>query len=240
MKQLKNFRLLVMGAALFLILPSCKKIVGEGPLITEPRNVSTFTGIAVSIDADVYFSQVADQSITIDAQRNVLDEIETVAIDNTLRIRYKHPNANVRSERVVIHITNPELRYVEQDGSGKIDIEGVIDPTVAKIVVSGSGNIHAQQVYSSSIETIISGSGRVNVEDGEANSEKVTISGSGQADLSQVQVKDVESNISGSGSMKVFATQNLKAKISGSGTVFYRGNPNITTQISGSGSVVKM
>ena len=229
-------------AILLLVFSSCsKKIDGEGPVVTETRTTTAFEGLAASVDATVYFTQSAVQSITLEAQQNILDEIETVVNNNVLRIRYKHPNTNIRdAERVIIRVTGPVAKFIEQDGSGSMEIEGLIDPTEAQFVVSGSGNIHADRVLTNKMEVILSGSGRIIIDDGEANEEKVTISGSGQVDISELPVNDAETNISGSGSMKVYVTNNLKARISGSGRVYYRGNPTISTQISGSGAVVKL
>jgi hypothetical protein len=237
-----NLSLLAGFIALFFIFSSCtKKIVGEGPVVTETRTTAAFEGLAASVDATVYFTQSADQSITLEAQQNILDEIETVVNNNVLRIRYKHPNTSIRdSERVIIRVTGPVAKFLEQDGSGSMEIEGPIDPTTAQFVVSGSGNILAEEVNTNKFEAIVSGSGRIIIDYGEANEEKVTISGSGQVDIQDMRVKDSEANISGSGSMKIFVTNNLKARISGSGTVYYRGNPTISTQISGSGAVVKL
>lgn len=236
-----KFSLLAGFIALFVFSSCSKKIEGEGPVVTETRTRSAFEGLAASVDATVYFTQSADQSITLEAQRNILDEIETVVNNNVLRIRYKHPNTSIRnSKRVIIRVTGPVAKFLEQDGSGSMEIEGTIDPTTAQLVVSGSGNIHAEQVLTNKLEVILSGSGRIIIDDGEANEEKVTISGSGQVDISELQVKDAEANISGSGSMKIYVTNNLKARISGSGTVYYKGNPAISTQISGSGAVVRM
>ncbi len=242
MKKMKHLSLVGGCAMLLLVFSSCtKKIVGEGPVVTETRTTSAFEGVATSVDANLYFTQSPDQSITIEAQQNILDEIETVVNNNVLRIRYKHPNTSIRdSERVIIRVTGPVAKFMEQDGSGSLEIEGLIDPTTAQFVVSGSGNIYAEEVTTNRFEAIVSGSGRILIDYGEANEEKVTISGSGQVDISDLRVKDSETNISGSGSMKIYVTNNLKARISGSGTVYYRGNPTISTQISGSGAVVKL
>lgn len=237
-----NFSLLAGLIAFLFVVASCtKKIVGEGPVVTETRTSGAFEGVVTSVDANVYFRQSPDQSIVLEAQQNILDEIETTVNNNVLRIRYKHPNTSIRnSDRVVIRVTGPVARYMEQDGSGSMEIEGLIDPTSAQFVVSGSGNIHAEEVVVNKFEGIVSGSGRIAIDVGEANEEKLTISGSGQINIDDLRVKDAEANISGSGSMKIYVTNNLKARISGSGTVYYRGNPTISTQISGSGAVVKL
>jgi hypothetical protein len=229
------------GAVLLFIFSSCEKIVGEGPLVTETRTATQFQGLSVSVPADAYFTQSPDYSVTLEAQQNILDEIETVVSDNVLKIRFRHSNVDIRtSQGITIHVTGPTARILEMNGSGNLMITGKIDPTELDVNVSGSGNVDIGEIETNRIEAVISGSGRINVEAGAANSEKITISGSGDADLAEIIVKDAEALISGSGSMKIHATETLKAKISGSGTVYYKGSPDIHSTISGSGSVVKL
>ena len=43
MKNLSVVALL--GAAVLFIFPSCEKVVGEGPLVTQTRSVGNFTGV---------------------------------------------------------------------------------------------------------------------------------------------------------------------------------------------------
>jgi hypothetical protein len=220
---------------------SCEKIVGEGPVITEERNTAPFEGLSVSVPSEAHFTRSDDYSITLQAQRNILDEIETTVSGGILKIRFRHPNARIRShEKIIIHVTGPVARLLELSGSGTLDVDGPIDPAELEINSSGSGSIHVDEVLANKIRVVLSGSGRITVEDGKANEKDVTISGSGFVDLSEVQAKDVSTRISGSGNVEVHATHTLKVRISGSGTVFYKGNPAIDSQISGSGSVVKM
>lgn len=240
-KTVQHYFFLAFMSALLLTTASCEKVIGEGPVVTENRNTVAFEGLAVSIEGDVYFTKSDEHTIQLQAQQNILDEIETVVSDNILKVRFRHRNVNIRNhERIQVHITGPDARLLELNGSGKLDVSGAFDPAEAKLVISGSGHINAEALQSNSIEAIMSGSGRIKVQSGQANREKITISGSGFVDLSEITVKEVEAQISGSGTTEVHATHTLKAKISGSGTVYYKGSPAITSTISGSGSVVKL
>lgn len=241
-KRLANYCIMISAAALSLFtFSSCEKVVGEGPVVTETRDEPPFEGLALSVPADAYFTPSATYSIVLEAQQNILDEIETVVSDNILKIRFRHPNVNIRnSERIKVHVSGPQARVLEVHGDGKLEVNGTIEPSTVRFLVSGSGSIDADQVLANSIESVISGSGRLEINAGTANEAEINISGSGFVDMSEVMVKDVDTRISGSGNLKVFSTHTLKAKISGSGTVFYRGNPTISSQISGTGSVVKL
>jgi len=234
------------GGLLFVIiaaiaLPSCEKVIGEGPVVTENRGASPFSKLAVSVPADTYFTQSATYSLEIDAQQNILDEIETVVINNELKIRFRHPNINIRNcAGIVVRVSAPEITNADVSGSGNLTIEQPDAPATLKLVVSGSGKINADKSSVSYFEAFISGSGNITVNSGTANEEKISISGSGFVNAENVMVKEADTHISGSGTMRVFATEKLKAHISGSGTVFYKGTPAITSTVSGSGSVVKL
>jgi hypothetical protein len=223
------------------VISSCEKIVGEGPVVTETRNEPPFQGLSVSVPAEAYFTQSPDYSITLQAQQNILDEIETVVSDNILKIRFRHTNVRIsNSEKIIVHVTGPTATLLELNGSGSLEAEGTLDAAEIRLYVSGSGSIDAENIQANIIKTIVSGSGRIKVNGGTANEEEITISGSGFVDMSEVMVKDADTRISGSGNMEVYTTHTLQAKISGSGTVFYKGSPTISSQISGSGSVKKI
>lgn len=238
---MKKFSWLLVLSSAIIALPSCEKVIGEGPVITENRNVTSFDRLLLAIDAEAYFTQSNTVSLEIDAQRNILDEIEAVVINNELKIRFRHPNVRIKNgERVVVRVSGPEVKNVEVSGSGDLDIEQPNAPAEVKFFVSGSGSIVADKAGISYNESTVSGSGKITVLQGSSNSEKINISGSGYVDMLGVQVKEVNSHISGSGTAKVWVTDKLDVHISGSGTVYYKGNPAISSSISGSGSVVKL
>jgi hypothetical protein len=170
-----------------------------------------------------------------------LDEIESVVINNELKIRFRNDNTSVRShDGITIYLSAPDIRNMELVGSGNLQVAGPFTPANIGFSIEGSGNIHVQDISTTVFSTNISGSGNISIDNGLANEAILTIEGSGHTDVSDVQVKDANARISGSGIIKVYATQNLKARISGSGTIFYRGTPAINSQTSGSGSVVHM
>src|ERR1700754_1099816 len=107
-------RLIIALTGFMFVFSSCEKIVGEGPVVDETRNTSPFQGLSVSVPADAYFTQSPDYSVKLQAQQNILDEIETVVSGNILKIRFRHPNVKIRnSEKITIHVTGPTARELE-------------------------------------------------------------------------------------------------------------------------------
>jgi hypothetical protein len=237
----KTILFLLIVAAAPCMLPACKKVNGEGPVVTENRNTGTYDRVSVDVPAEVFYTQAPGYSLEIHAQQNIINEIETEVVRNELKLRPRHPDTRLRNhEPIKIYIRAPYVGSIEVSSAATFRVDQAFTPTNLRLAVSGSGNIRIHDVVTGKLETWISGSGDIVVEGGAGNQVDAFISGSGFTDISNVETEDVEAKISGSGTVKVFATQTLKATISGSGTVFYRGTPAITTKISGSGNVVKL
>jgi len=238
---MKQCNLLLALCTLVIVFSSCEKIIGKGPVVIDDRTTTSFNSLSVGIPADAYFRQDSVLKVEIHAQQNILDEIESVVINNELKIRFRDINTRVRShDGITIYISAPDIRNMELEGSGNLQVQGPFTPANIGLSIEGSGHIQVQDISTTVISTNISGSGNIRINNGIANEAILTVEGSGHTDVSDVQVKDANARISGSGIIRVYATQNLKARISGSGTIFYRGTPVINSQTSGSGTVVHM
>jgi putative autotransporter adhesin-like protein len=222
-----------------IIFSSCRKVIGEGPLVTQTRAVSNFTGISYETSGNAYITIGPTYKVEITAQQNILDVINTNVVNGVLHIDFKD-NVRVRAhEDVIVSITLPVADYFRLSGSGNMDVNGDIVANNLKLMLSGSGNILVQNtVIADKIDAEVSGSGNINVGNGSTVNEDLDISGSGNIQLAGISAQNTTTHISGSGDMKVAVSQWLDAHISGSGSVYYHGNPIISTHISGSGKVV--
>lgn len=212
-------------------------IKGEGPKVTKTLNVSSFDGFTVAISGNVYLKQGNTQSVTIEAQQNIIDNILTDVSDKHWKIKF---DKNVRNhDGVKIWITIPTLTKAYISGSGDITGENKFTGVGNLITgVSGSGDIKLE-VEAKSIDGKISGSGNVKL-GGSANNLAIAISGSGDFYADALSVKDATVSISGSGDCRVDASENLTVKVSGSGDVKYKGRPRVSAKVSGSGDVESM
>ncbi|SEP44549.1 head GIN domain-containing protein [Niastella yeongjuensis] len=238
---MKNFHLALCVILLLIVSFSCKKITGKGPVVVESRQTATFDGLNLKIPAELYFKQDSVFKIELQAQENILDEIETAVINNELQIRFRHDITKVRSnDGITVLINGPDVRSFTVDGSGYLEIPDLITPANMSLHVNGSGNLKVNNVNTTEVNGEISGSGIITVSSGNANTNNLKISGSGLINASGLMVKDARANVKGSGNIQLFATQTLDATISGSGSILFKGSPAVTTHISGSGTVTKM
>ena len=226
------------AAAAILTAPSCKKVVGEGDLQTETRNITDFSGVSSSIGGKVYYKIDPVFKVEITAQRNILDVIQATKINGHLLLKVRDGVRIKSSEEIIVNISAPTADYFHLSGTGELIATGNINATDIDMSISGTGNLTVSAVsITNKIKAAISGSGNINVLTGSAKNEELKISGSGNLILENVAAENAETKTSGSGDIKVNVSKSLDVTISGSGSVYYHGNPLISTDISGSGRV---
>lgn len=237
---MKNFHLALCIILVFISSSSCKKVTGRGPVVTEGRQVASFDGVDLRMSANVFFTQAANYRLELQAQENILDEIETAIINNKLVIRTRRTDTRFRTnDGIQIFVSGPNVWSFTVDGSGYLEVQNPITPANLKLWVEGSGNIKVNDVTTTEVNTWVEGSGMIAINSGSANKVNAIVEGSGLIDTKGLMVKDAEAKVIGSGNISLFATRNLFADISGSGTIYYKGLPSVTKHISGSGSVVQ-
>jgi hypothetical protein len=243
MKSLKTLRYLLPLMAITIIFSSCEgdgwnNIRGTGPTYSETRDVPIHRDISVSIPADVYIYQSLAKDVTIEAQSNVLDVIETYVSGSELKIKLENGVGLGRHEPIKIYISSAMFNTIRLSGSVNLYSETPIVTDVFDISVSGSGNIDVA-VVANTVRASISGSGKMWFE-GTAITTEYTVSGSGDIYAFDLLSETADINISGSGKTEVSVEEFLKARISGSGSVYYRGFPSVDSRISGSGKVIRV
>ena len=221
---------------------SCKKVKGSGPVVKEERVVSAFTGISSGIDGIVYVTQEGPHRLTIEAQQNILDILDSPVEGGCLNIRYQKGKSVGFHEPVIVRISAPQIGELILNGSGDMHMNNDLNGENIRLVVSGSGNLHVKNVLATNqLFAEVSGSGDVRCLGGSAPEGFYTINGSGDIDMFPVGVKKLKAHVSGSGDIKSKALESLDASISGSGDIEYDGNPpSVKTNVSGSGKVRKI
>ena len=228
---------------LFLILifysfTGCTGIKGSGNVITEPRSVGNFKRVSLSGSGQLIITQGNEESLTIEAEDNIMPRIKTEVKGETLSLGYERdswwkrvrPTRPITFKLEVIDITEAKL-----SGSGTIKASNVKTKDL-EIDISGSGNVVSDRLAAEGLVVNLSGSGKFTLS-GRVKKQEIRISGSGKYHAPELESQTVRVRISGSGKAVVRARQILDVKISGSAKVGYYGNPRLTTDISGSGSV---
>ena len=212
-------------------------ISGEGEVVKKEVKLESFDGIGLGFNGSVILTQGPVQKVVIEAQPNIIDNIETDVRGGSWNIGFRQ---NVKGAKdITIYITVPVIKDLALSGSGSIRSTTKFKnlPEV-EIALSGSGEIKFE-FEGQHTEVALSGSGDVELK-GAASSLEIAISGSGDVMASELVTSKCDVAISGSGDSSVHVNGDLEAAIVGSGNVHYKGDANIKASVMGSGTVSKL
>jgi len=235
-------------------------VTGSGNVVTEPRDVTGFTSITLEGIGNVIVEQGNSESLTIEAEDNLIEYFEIKVENDTLVIGIKDEYKMVSllpTKPINFRVNVRDLEAVTLAGSGNIetsDLEtgdfsvsllgsgnistGDLAAGKVQLSLAGSGNISLGQVTADSLTSTTLGSGDLAIEKLTADSVKVSIPGSGDVTLSGV-VTSQEIGILGSGTYEAASLESETAQvsISGSGSVFIAVSDSLDVNILGSGDV---
>jgi len=227
--------------SLYAVAGGWETIEGNGNLKKEARDASGYTAVWSGGAFDVDISYGNSNSITIEADENLLPYIETVVEGNELKLRTKK-GYNLKSKtKMKVAISLTKLTSLHVSGSGNVRGDGNFsNEGTTKISISGSGDIRLNFDKFSALDVAISGSGNMHLKGKETSKINAAVSGSGNVDAYDVSASEVTAMISGSGNVNVTASKSITASIAGSGNVNYKGSANdIKQHAAGSGKVRK-
>ena len=219
-----NKKLLALIIVLALMLGACSLVTissnsvsGSGNVVSERRGVSGFTSVMLLGSAHVEVTFGTSESVSVEADDNIVPLIETVVHNGQLVISNKS-NANFTTANPVrVNVTMKSMKGV---------------------TLSGSGNINISEIAGANLIVSLPGSGSLTVT-GTATNVNISLPGSGNIYCNALIAKSATVTLNGSGNIEVFAMQNLYASLRGSGTIHYGGNPaQVSKNISGSGSIM--
>jgi len=231
---------------------------GSGNIKTQTVDVSDFNSVSLENSGDVYIEQGSTESVTVEADDNILPLLETKVIGKELVLTTK-PNTSIDpSRKIVYRITTKDLSGISLKGSGDfyvspiesdsmdISVDGsgnikIDDLATGKLSIrlNGSGNIGIDKVTATSTDASINGSGDIQLA-GQSPTQEISFNGSGNYLAGDLESKSVDIHIPGSADVTVWATDELKAQINGSGTVRYYGKPTVDQSGNGSGKIVSL
>jgi len=206
----------------------------------DVRKLQAFSGIGISVNADVFYAPGNSHEITIEGDARDVDDLITEVENGFLKIRYPNGNWRIKRSKLTIHITSDELEAVKMAGSGLFESDQNITSDEMELAISGSGDIVFKNLAADEVDVRISGSGNVELERGNADELDLRISGSGKLHAEDFEVNEFSAAISGSGNARITAREDLDVRISGSGKVYYHGDPRVNSVSSGSGKAVAL
>jgi len=217
---------------------SGNSIQGSGKLQKQTREVGSFHGVALNVPGTVELRIGNTDSVTIEADDNILPLIDTAVENGTLRIRPAKRNANFRQSSLTIVIQARQVERISVGGSGSITATGLRAEKL-RFDVGGSGSIDARDLDSRAVAVAIGGSGNFKAS-GKTEQLTASIGGSGNIQAGRLAAREVQVSIGGSGEAQVWAKDDLSISIGGSGEVSYYGDPRISRSMQRSSSIKRL
>jgi len=234
--------ILALAALLLLAMSSCitirlNSLKGSGEVVSEDFDVSGFNKLSFSGIGKIIIVQSAEESLTVEAEKNIIDALDINVSGNRLNIGLKRGFLNIiPTKDIIFHLSVTDLQKIDLTGAGSVICES-FETQSLEINSSGLGNIEFN-IVAENLETEISGAGKVIME-GKVGIQEIEVSGVGTYNGRELQSNECLINISGAGRAVVNVQDILDVRMSGVGHVEYTGNPQITQNISGVGGTVK-
>ena len=198
---------LLLLIVLAVIISSCNYIGGErirgnGNMKVENRTISSFDGVYVSGNTDIYVKQDSIFSVRVEADENLMEYIITELDGSTLKIRSKD-GVNLKSSRSIkVYVSGPSFKYFKASGACDIFSDNKITNSERiAIDISGASDVKmdlmAPQIEENTVIEL-SGAGNAAV----FASVKLDLKISGAADVRYKGNATVSQKISGAGSVK--------------------------------------
>lgn len=225
-----------------LVSASAIPLKGSGRLETEEREVDDFNKVIFEGKGELKISQGFDESLTIEAEDNILSEIETEMDNNTLIIRPKKDfpyllGRNIKNTKpMIFNLQVKDLQEIRTAGDTSISTNRLIGKNL-KVKLAGKGKATLHNINVADFNLSTSGSSDVSI-DGFTINQQITITGQGSYKAENFTSRKTQVEITGSGNAEVVAHNELVVDIIGSGNITYIGDPkNIDQDITGNGKV---
>jgi hypothetical protein len=207
---------------------------GSGNLINQTKSVKGVNDVSVDGTGTLIIQQGNQESLTIQAEDNIIPHIQSNVNGKTLSLSYD-TNTPIPTKTVKFFLTVKDLSSISISGAGKVESSGFKTKNlIVSINGAGEGNMSGLNINKLTVN--LSGAGKMTMA-GTTTDQTITISGAGDYQARDLKCQSATITINGAGKGTLNVSNMLKAIINGSGDISYLGNPKVSQQINGAGSV---
>jgi len=213
-----------------------KTVYGDKNVVKKERPAGSFSGIKVSTGIDVYLTQGDKMSITVEADENLHEYIQTEITNGTLKV---YSDANIRSaEMKRVYVTMKDINYMSTSSAGDIIGETPVKTENLRLSASSAGDIKIE-TYAKNIDIDVSSSGDLTLS-GETDILDADLSSAGDLNAFNLKAREARISVSSAGDADIYVTEKLTAHASSAGDVNYKGDPEyVDAHSSSAGGVHK-
>jgi len=242
--------------ALGLGLMGCEFEEGSGHIVRDRHDIPAVSRVHVGDGFEVEFTQGPGSELTIEADDNLLDDIEVDVHDGLVEVGWAHGGSFYEpTQPVKVEITLPALSYFEGSGGGKFVARELADDTL-RIKLTGGSVARVGQVWSNALELSLSGGSRAEFDlisagrlDLDSSGGSILnaaglvplfsaqISGGGHLGGQDLITDRAQLQLSGGSRAELTVTDALKVDASGGSQVDFSGDASVDADLSGGSQV---
>jgi hypothetical protein len=216
-------------------------------MLTEKREVSDFNQISLRGYGELFITQGEQESLTVQADEDVLSTIKTDVVNGELRIDIitdwvekisSFFSKGIYSQRISFDLTVKELTNLDIIGAARVKIKGLQSEEFA-VKLGGAADITIDSLKTVRLKAELPGAGMLKIA-GKTTDQSVTVSGAGTYEAPHLESQSATIQLTGLGKATVWAVEELEATLIGLGSIEYYGDPIVTKSVQGLGSVTGM
>jgi hypothetical protein len=219
-------------------IPKFNVTRGSGNVVKESRNVSDFNEVILNGAGKLIITQSANETLEIEAEENIIDELISEVQGKTLTIGYTNRfwrRSILPNQTIIYRLNVNDIDEITLNGANQLEIDS-FETNSLEIVLNGAGQIDIDALLGESLDVHVAGTGTVTIA-GQVESQRINIDGAGNYQAGNLQTNTTEIEIDGLGNGTVWATNNLDITINGGGSINYYGTPSVTQDINGLGDI---
>jgi hypothetical protein len=209
---------------------------GSGNVINQTKSVQGVNQVSLEGIGTVVLHQGNQESLTIEAEDNIIPHIQSNVNGNKLSLSYDTSTPNP-TKTVKFYLTVKDLSSISISGAVKVETNSFKTQSLV-ISTNGYGEGNMAGLNISNLTVNISGAGKMTMA-GTAADQTITISGGGDYQARDLKSQTTTITINGAGKGTLNVSNILNAIINGSGDISYIGNPQVSQQINGMGRVTQ-
>ena len=145
-------------------LPQVSRVRGLGKMITENRDISGFTRLALGSIGELTLVQGEEESLVIEAEDNIMPLITSEVRNDTLYIGLEETGLNnvVPTKDIKYKLTMKDIAGLEVSGAADITAE-MVNAEQLEIESSGAGTMKIGNLTANQLTVEVSGAGNVEI-----------------------------------------------------------------------------
>ncbi|MFT6796647.1 MAG: formylmethanofuran dehydrogenase subunit C [Maribacter sp.] len=208
---------------------------GNGTVVEENREITAdFTEVHASEGLEVYVTQAADFSISVEADENIIDLIGTEIKNGKLKI---HAIENIGRATKKVFVSLPEVTGLLSSSGAHLTAQNKITATTLIIDASSGAHLNAE-TNADKLEIDASSGANIDIS---GRAMDVYVDGSSGANVraKNLMTTECRAEASSGANININVSKSLTADASSGGNISYSGDAEVTKEKSVSGNVNK-